>query len=146
MSDKKYRNPILGEVIRVAIGQLICAGLMLAVYALIGRFSVSVLTGGAVGTVLAVGNFFFLAVSLSGISDETDAARLRLRAQGSYVIRMASVFALAFVAIRFGGCDLIATVLPLFFYRPILMAEQFILRGREERAKSQESESDGYES
>ena len=124
----KNKNPVIAETLRILLGHLICLGLMLGVYALIGKFSVSVLLGGIVGTVLAVGNFFFLAVGLSNLADDAADARVRIRSQSSYLIRTVAMLGIAVVAIRFGGCDVIATLLPLLLTRPILTVEQFILR------------------
>ncbi len=124
----KNKNPVIVETLRILLGQVICLGLMLGVYALIHRFSVSVLLGGIVGTLLSVGNFFFMAVGLSNLAADASDARFKIRAQGSYLIRTLAIFGIAVVAIKFGGCDVVATLLPLLLVRPILMVEQFILR------------------
>ena len=49
----------------IALGVTILTGLTLLVYALVGYFRLPVLWGAIAGTVLATGNFFLMALSLS---------------------------------------------------------------------------------
>ena len=128
----KNKNPIVMQLLHVIIGQVICAGLMLGVFALINKFDLSVLFGGIVGTVLAIGNFFFMVVGLLNLTDGSDVTKVKLFTQVSFMIRTAAVFGLAVVAIKFGKCNAIATLLPLLFPRVVLGVEQFILKMRKE--------------
>ena len=49
----------------IAAGEAICVALMFAVFALLGAFDTSVLWGGMIGALVAVLNFFFMAVNAS---------------------------------------------------------------------------------
>ena len=126
----KNKNPVITETLRILVGMAICLGLMLLVYLAIGKFSIPVLIGGIVGTVMAVGNFFFMGVGLSNLADDATESKIRLRSQTGFLIRTLAMLALLVVAIKFLGCDALATLLPLLFVRPVLMLEQFILKSK----------------
>jgi len=126
----KQKNPAITETLRILVGMLICLALMLGVYALIKRFSLPVLFGGIVGTVVAVGNFFFMAIGLSNLTEDATEAKIKIKLQGGFLFRTLVMMGLLAVAIWFGKCDPIATVLPLLFVRPILTVEQLILKSR----------------
>ena len=51
---------ILQQVGRMALATAGCSAIMLAIYAVVGRFTTAVLLGGLLGTVIAVGNFLAL--------------------------------------------------------------------------------------
>lgn len=126
----KNKNPVITETLRILVGMAICLGLMLLVYLAIGKFSIPVLIGGIVGTVMAVGNFFFMGVGLSNLADDATESKIRLRSQTGFLIRTLAMLALLVVVIKFLGCDALATLLPLLFVRPVLMLEQFIQKSR----------------
>ncbi len=126
----REKNPVITETLRLGVGLLICLGLMLGVYALIGYFGLPVLFGGVVGTVLALGNFFFMAIGLVNLTSQAGETKARARVQGSFILRMAMLLGLLVVAIKLLGCDLVATVIPLVATRPILMVEQFLVNSR----------------
>ena len=66
------RKIVLKETTVVLAGQVICLGIMLAVFALLGKFDSPVLLGGLVGTLLSVLNFFFMAVGSSLAADKAE--------------------------------------------------------------------------
>lgn len=134
----KIKNPAIAETLRIFVGMCICLGLMLGVYALIDKLTVPVLVGGIVGTLVGVGNFFFMAIGLMNLTQDATESKVRLRTQTSLLIRSAAIFAILVVAIRFCGCDALATLLPMLFTRPVLMVEQFILKSK---AKEESNES-----
>ncbi len=127
------KNPVIRATLWLSIGMVICLAVMLGVYWLIGKLALLILISGAVGTAVAIGNFFFMAVGLSSIPEGTDAMQIKLRAQGSFMIRALAVLAILVVAIKVFGCDAIATLIPLLFTRPIFMVEQFILKAKEDK-------------
>lgn len=129
----KNKNPVLSQILWLSVGMVICLGLMLGVYALIGRFSLPVLIGGLVGTLLAIGNFAFMAIGLINLTGETDATRIKLKTQGGFLIRTVALIGLAVVAIYFGKCDPVATLLPLLFVRIVLTVQQFVIKTNTEK-------------
>ena len=56
---------ILQQVGRMALATAGCSAIMLAIYAVVGRFTTAVLLGGLLGTVIAVGNFLALSITVS---------------------------------------------------------------------------------
>ena len=131
MNNKK--NPVIRATLGLSIGMVICLAVMLGVYWLIGKLEPLILISGAVGTAVAIGNFFFMAVGLSSIPEGTDAMQIKLRTQGSFMVRTFAVLAILVVAIKVFGCNAIATLIPLLFTRPIFMVEQFILKAKEDK-------------
>ena len=131
MNNKK--NPVIRATLGLSIGMVICFAVMLGVYWLIGKLEPLILISGAVGTAVAIGNFFFMAVGLSSIPEGTDAMQIKLRTQGSFMVRTFAVLAILVVAIKVFGCNAIATLIPLLFTRPIFMVEQFILKAKEDK-------------
>ena len=59
------RQFVLKETAVVALGQAVCVAVMIGIFALLGRFDTSIWLGGIAGGLLAVANFFFMAISAS---------------------------------------------------------------------------------
>ena len=115
------------ETARVAAGVFALVAVMLAVYAVIGKFSVPALLGGVYTGLLTVVNFFIMGMTVQGITDraaekartEQEIAELTLemknRMKLSYNLRMIALFALMVVGISVFKFDPIATILPILF-------------------------------
>ena len=58
MESRKF---VLRQTLLIAIGQAVGVGVMLGVFALLGRFDYTVALGGFIGAVVALLNFFFMA-------------------------------------------------------------------------------------
>ena len=58
------RKFVLKETGIIAIGEGVGVAAMWGVYALLGRFDLTILLGGIVGAIVAVLNFFFMALSI----------------------------------------------------------------------------------
>ena len=122
------RKVVYHETAIVAVGELICVALMLAVYALLGRFDSTVLLGGIIGLLLAVLNFFFMAVGASLAVDKAanqDVAGGKKQIKLSYTFRMIAIFVILFACVKSGLCNALASVLPLVFVRPVLTVAEF---------------------
>lgn len=122
------RKIVLKETGIVAVGQVLCVGAMVGVYALLGRFGSKVLLGGAVGAVLAIANFFFMAVGATLAADKAEAQDVKggkQLLQVSQLVRYAVLFVVLFAFVKSGLCDAVATVLPIVFVRPILSVGEF---------------------
>lgn len=120
------------EVRRVAIGSLILTAVLLAVFALLGRMELSVLLGGLYGCLLAVGNFFFLGVTVRRIADTENAddpeqvAHAKLKMRSSYITRTIVTGALVMVGLTVFKFNWIACIVPLIFPRITILAVQMI--------------------
>lgn len=112
----------------VLIGQIVCVGIMFVVYALLGAFAGKVALGGAVGGVIALLNFFFMALAASLAADKAereDVTGAKKLVQLSYPVRMLVLAVVLFACAKSGFFDLIALILPLLFVRPTLMVAEF---------------------
>ena len=122
------RKLVLKETAIVALGEAICVALMCGVYALLGKFGLSVVLGGLVGFLVAAGNFFSLAVVATIAADKAEAgdpASGQKLMKSSYPIRLLALAGVLILCAKSGVCDVIALVLPLLFVRPILTIAEF---------------------
>lgn len=122
------RKLVLKETAVIAVGELICVALMCGVYAIIGKFGISVLLGGLVGLLVATGNFFFLAVIATLAADKAEAQDVaggQKLMRSSYPIRLLVMAVVLILCAKSGFFDVIALVLPLLFVRPILTIAEF---------------------
>lgn len=122
------RKIALHETGIVAIGVAICVGLMFAVYALLGKFSIAVLLGGLVGGLISVANFFAMAIVATLAADRAekqDVVGGQKMISSSYPLRMLVLASILFACAKSGFFDLIALVLPLVFVRPTITVAEF---------------------
>ena len=138
------------EMISLTVGELIVSAITALIFLCLGKFELAVILGAALGTFLALANFFALSISSTnainralseigeeGMDDEAAAefgkkhqAKIQLIMTVSYIVRMASLLGALIVAFIFSGIfNPIATAVPLLLFRPILMISQ-ILSGR----------------
>ena len=121
----KPQEAVVKETGHIAIGTLILTAVMLAVFAIIGRFNLNVLFGGLYGCALAVANFFFLGLTVQQIAEsaqtgseevDPDAVKLaKLKMRQSYMLRMLLGAGLLIVALAVLKLNWIACVCPLIF-------------------------------
>ena len=134
MDSRKF---VLKETAIVATGQAVCIGVMIGIFALLGKFNTSVWLGGIAGGILAVANFFFMAVSASVAADKAVAQDVKggqLTMRLSYIARLAAIFIILFALVKSGTCHVITAVLPLAFTRPILFVGEFFRKSGEIKA------------
>ena len=132
MDSRKF---VLKETAIIAIGQAICVGIMIGVFALLGKFNRSVWLGGLFGGLLATLNFLFMAIGATMASDKAKEQNVKggqATVQLSYFIRMIVLFILLFALVKSGLCNVITAVLPLAFTRPILTIAEFFRKSGEE--------------
>lgn len=122
------RKIVFRETAVVAIGEVICVGVMLGVFALLGKFDQTVLLGGIVGGLLTTMNFFFMAIGASLAADKAAEQNVnggKATIKSSYLLRMVILAALLFAFAKSGLCDVVALVLPLAFVRPTITVAEF---------------------
>lgn len=121
----------------VFAGVMVCAAVMMVVYALLGKLGWPVLLGGIVGGVLSTANFFFMAVSAELAADKAQADNVKggkTLMQSSYMLRLAALAVLLFACAKSGWFDLLALALPLAFVRPVLGILEFFRKSGEAKA------------
>lgn len=122
------RKIVYRETGIIAVGEAVCLAVMLAVYALLGSFDLKVLLGGIIGTLLAILNFFFMAVGASMAVDRAanqDVKGGKRQIKLSYSLRMLILFIILFACVKSGLCNALASVLPLAFVRPVITIAEF---------------------
>lgn len=125
MDSRKY---VFKETLTIAVGEAICVAVMLGVFALLGKFDRSVVLGGILGGLIAVGNFFFMAVGTALAADKAENQDVKggqAVISSSYTIRMIVMAVLLFAAVKSGFCNVFASVIPLVFVRPVLTLGEF---------------------
>ncbi len=92
------------------------------------------LLGGIAGGILAILNFFFMAVGASLAADKAEAQNVKggqVTIQASYLLRLVLLFIVLFALVKSGLCNVICAVLPLVFTRPILTLGEFFRKSGE---------------
>ncbi len=131
------RKIVFLETGLVALGQLLCCGAMVGIFALLGHYDRSVLLGAIVGLGVAVGNFFFMAVAVSLAADKAAAQNVKggqALIRISYFVRLLVMAVVLYAFVKSGLCNVIAAVLPLVFTRPILTMGEFFRKSGESKA------------
>lgn len=131
MNARKF---ILRETALLAAGELACVAVMVGVFALLGYFDYKVILGGVFGLLIAVGNFFFMAIASDAAADkaaEDDVKTGKSMIKVSYGARLLAIGVLLFVFAKSGHCNLIALVCPLFFVFPIITVIEFFRKSGE---------------
>ena len=127
------RKIALQETGVIAIGEAVGVALMIGVFALLGKFDRTVLLGGMVGGLLAVANFFAIAVVTTLAADRAEKQDVQggvKLVQGAYPIRMLVLAVTLILCAKSGYFNVVALALPLLFVRPtITIAEFFRKKG-----------------
>lgn len=132
MDSRKF---IWKKTVAIVIGQAVCVSVMMGIFALLGCFARSVWLGGVCGGLIAVGNFFALALCADLAADKAEKGDVtggQALLRFSYIGRLLLVAVLLFALVKSGWCHVVATVLPLVFNRPILILSEFF-RKRESK-------------
>ena len=109
------------EIIRMCIGVSVMSVIMIAGFAVFGRFDISVLYGALLGTTVTLLNFFFLALSVSHVVNKHDEKNAKLFMNISYFLRIILIAVTVAVAIKFPFFNAISVILPFVFERLVIM-------------------------
>ncbi len=129
MDSRKF---ILRQTLIVSVGQAIGIGIMLAVFALLSRFDRSVWLGGILGGIIAIANFFVMAVCADLASDRAEQGNVKsgqALVKLSYFGRLAVMVIVLFALVKSGLCNVITAVVPLALTRPTLTLAEFFRKG-----------------
>ena len=128
------RQFVLRETGMLAVGEAICTALMVGVFALAGYYNTSVLIGGMGGAVMAVGNFFLMAVAADAAADKAvngDVKGGKELVKASFRMRLLVMAGLLFLFAKSGICNLIAMIVPLVLTRIIITVIEFFRKSGE---------------
>ncbi len=125
---QKHKD-ILHQVARLTGALVVCVGIMLVGYALLGAFTYSVLIGAVIGLLLAVGNFISLSITVSNALDraarDNNPQGAQLSIQASGVVRLLALAVIYILLFRSRICDPVAALLPLLLAQVALKLVEF---------------------
>ena len=124
MQGEKPQQSIVKETKRIAVGTVIMLVMMLAVYAVLGKFTVGVLIGGLLGSAYAIFNFFMLGMTLQKAASMTDQQMAHMKVRSSYSTRMIGMLILAVVAFALPFVEGIPCLIALLFPRATIFVLQ----------------------
>lgn len=124
VQGEKPQQSIVKETKRIAVGTVIMLIVMLAVYAVLGKFTVGVLLGGLLGSAYAIFNFFMLGMTLQKAASMTDQQMAHMKVRSSYSTRMIGMLILAVVAFALPFVEGISCLIALLFPRATIFALQ----------------------
>ncbi len=124
MQGEKPQQSIVKETKRIAVGTVIMLIVMLAVYAVLGKFTVGVLLGGLLGSAYAIFNFFMLGMTLQKAASMTDQQMAHMKVRSSYSTRMIGMLILAVVAFALPFVEGIPCLIALLFPRATIFVLQ----------------------
>lgn len=124
MQGEKPQQSIVKETKRIGAGTVIMLVVMLAVYAVLGKFTVGVLLGGLLGSAYAIFNFFMLGMTLQKAASMTDQQMAHMKVRSSYSTRMIGMLILAVVAFALPFVEGIPCLIALLFPRATIFVLQ----------------------
>lgn len=124
VQGEKPQQSIVKETKRIGVGTVIMLVVMLAVYAVLGKFTVGVLLGGLLGSAYAIFNFFLLGMTLQKAASMTDQQMAHMKVRSSYSTRMIGMLVLAVVAFALPFVEGIPCLIALLFPRATIFALQ----------------------
>lgn len=126
MEHRNKAIEALRSMLPIFLIALVMSGVMIGVYALLGRLTTEVLLGAVLGTAAALLNFAVMTFSVVRAESAESPERGALQVRLNYVIRMIVLAAVLIVALKTKAFDPVATVLPLCFTRiAIFISELF---------------------
>ena len=124
MQGEKPQQSIVKETKRIGVGTVIMLVVMLAVYAVLGKFTVGVLLGGLLGSAYAIFNFFMLGMTLQKAASMTDQQMAHMKVRSSYSTRMIGMLILAVIAFALPFVEGIPCLIALLFPRATIFVLQ----------------------
>lgn len=134
MDDKKQ---LMRELLIVAAGEVLFAGLMLLVYFLLHLLDRKVILAAAIGVCLVTLNFFLMilgVISASNKAEKGDVAGGKRAMSISMMLRLLLMIAVLAAAVLSGLFELkaiIAMLIPLLLFRPIVSLGEFFRKAGE---------------
>ena len=149
---KTNNKSYLKSTLYLAIGELIVSALIVAVYFLFQKFNINVITGALLGSAVTVTNFLILSVQVNRALDEFIALRgdaqmseeeatefskknsvkVQNAVAKSYLLRTGLMIGSLVLGFITGWFDVIATLIPLILYKPLIYVVEYISKKRGE--------------
>ncbi|MGN1306627.1 MAG: ATP synthase subunit I [Faecousia sp.] len=134
MNESNPTAQTFRDILPVMLGELLLTGIMLGVYALIGRFSAKVLWGALLGAGAVLLNFSVMIFALLKAEKRGSPEKGQLYVKATYALRMFLLAVVLIVALKTKVFDPLATALPLCF-QPIAVWLYELFRKKGENAQ-----------
>lgn len=134
MNESNPTAQTFRDILPVMLGELLLTGIMLGVYALIGRFSAKVLWGALLGAGVVLLNFSVMIFALLKAEKRGNPEKGQLYVRATYALRMLLLAAVLILALKTKVFDPLATALPLCF-QPIAVWLYELFRKKGENAQ-----------
>ncbi len=121
----------LREQLPIYLAELALTGVMIGVYALLGRLNAAVLMGAAIGAAVAIANHVAMLFAVLKAMQSESPQKGQLKMQGSYLLRMLLMVAVFVAALKFLKTEPIATLLPLILMRIALFVGGLMMKDKE---------------
>lgn len=131
-----HNDAAIRQFLKIAAGVAVLTVLELAVYALLGRFTVNVLLGAVFGMVVSCANFLALTMTVARAADRAedgDPGKAKAAVQGSSVLRLLILAAVYIVILKATPLDPLASILPLVFVQVSIYLYEFLRRDGEKK-------------
>lgn len=115
MNESNPTAQTFRDILPVMLGELLLTGIMLGVYALIGRFSTKVLWGALLGAGVVLLNFSVMIFALLKAEKRGSPEKGQLYVKATYALRMLLLAVVLILALKSKAFDPLATALPLCF-------------------------------
>lgn len=157
MKLSKAMCDTLVEALLILVGEALCSVIVSLVFFALGSFDLSVLLGSLLGIAVVLANYLILAISVNravdrylekrGSVDMTEeeasafaaenSASVSLAARGTYMLRMLLMLGVLVGAFLLKGVfNVIATLVPLVAYRPVIFVIELI-RSKSKKKKGE---------
>lgn len=134
MNESNPTAQTFRDILPVMFGELLLTGMMLGVYALIGKFSAKVLWGALLGAGTVLLNFAVMIFALLRAEKRGSPEKGQLYVKATYALRMLLLAAVLILALKTKVFDPLATALPLCF-QPIAVWLYELFRKKGENAQ-----------
>ena len=134
MTEPNKTAQTFRDILPVMLGELVLVGIMLGVYALLGRLTGKVLAGAALGAGAVLLNFAVMIFALLGAEKRGTPEKGQLYVRATYALRMLLLAAVLILALKTELFDPLATALPLCF-QPVAVWLFELFRKKGENAK-----------
>ena len=130
------RKFVIKKLIMLGISEAVLVAIVSVVFAVLDKFDRTVVIGGLAGAILAIANFFFLAMAADSAADSAVAQDVKTgknKMRSSYMMRMIVIFAILLILAKTGIANPIALVVPFFAVRPLIMVDEFFRKPKEQK-------------
>lgn len=130
------RKFVIKKLIMLGISEAVLVAIVSVVFAVLDKFDMTVVIGGLAGAILAIANFFFLAMAADSAADSAAAQDVKTgknKMRSSYMMRMIVIFAILLILAKTGIANPIALVVPFFAVRPLIMVDEFFRKPKEQK-------------